>query len=157
MKKIFLSMLFFSSSAFAQVPFPNAVNVNGGWVPCSHPIAINAGYSCNTTTDCLTFRTATVCSLTDCQGINPYAQDDLATACAHWTLRLYVPPPTPVYRLGQTLQHAYPGLEAIVIGITKDLVNGEVLTLEVTKSQGNLNIGDVIAVRNTFSTPWRAK
>jgi hypothetical protein len=29
-----------------QAPFPGAVNVNGGWVPCNHEIAINAGKGC---------------------------------------------------------------------------------------------------------------
>lgn len=32
--------------AAAQAPFPGAVLVNGGWVPCSHPIAIAAGVGC---------------------------------------------------------------------------------------------------------------
>jgi hypothetical protein len=30
----------------AQAPFPGAVNVNGGWVPCNHKLAIEAGLSC---------------------------------------------------------------------------------------------------------------
>lgn len=30
----------------AQAPFPGGVYINGGWVPCSHPIAIQAGVGC---------------------------------------------------------------------------------------------------------------
>jgi hypothetical protein len=30
-----------------QAPFPGAVQVDGAWVPCSHPIAIAAGQSCS--------------------------------------------------------------------------------------------------------------
>lgn len=30
----------------AQAPFPGAVQVNGGWVPCTHPTAIAAGVGC---------------------------------------------------------------------------------------------------------------
>jgi hypothetical protein len=30
-----------------NAPFPGAVNVNGGWVPCNHTIAINAGLGCS--------------------------------------------------------------------------------------------------------------
>lgn len=34
-------------AAVAQAqPFPGAVLVNGGWVPCSHQIAIDAGLGC---------------------------------------------------------------------------------------------------------------
>jgi hypothetical protein len=30
----------------AQAPFPGAVLVDGGWVPCSHPLAVAAGLGC---------------------------------------------------------------------------------------------------------------
>jgi hypothetical protein len=42
-----LSLL--ASTASAQAPFPGAVQVDGGWVPCDHPIAIAAGRGCGTT------------------------------------------------------------------------------------------------------------
>ena len=35
-----------TATATAQAPFPGAVNVNGGWVPCNHQIAIDAGLGC---------------------------------------------------------------------------------------------------------------
>jgi hypothetical protein len=33
----------------AQAPFPGAVQVDGGWVPCDHPIALSAGKGCGVT------------------------------------------------------------------------------------------------------------
>jgi hypothetical protein len=42
---VFCSSLL-ASTAFAQAPFPGGVNINGGWVPCDHPIAIAAGQGC---------------------------------------------------------------------------------------------------------------
>jgi hypothetical protein len=38
------------STTFAQAPFPGAVQVDGGWVPCDHSIAIAAGKGCGVTT-----------------------------------------------------------------------------------------------------------
>jgi len=34
------------SVASAQAPFPGGVQINGGWVPCTHPLAVQAGLSC---------------------------------------------------------------------------------------------------------------
>src|SRR5689334_12679592 len=31
-------------------PFPGAVNIDGGWVPCSHQLAIDRGLGCTGTT-----------------------------------------------------------------------------------------------------------
>jgi hypothetical protein len=36
-----------TQALIAQAPFPGAVNVNGGWVPCNHKIAIEAGKGCS--------------------------------------------------------------------------------------------------------------
>lgn len=44
-----LCVVALASTATAQsptAPFPGGVNINGGWVPCDHPIAINAGKGC---------------------------------------------------------------------------------------------------------------
>lgn len=38
-------VMLWASSATAQ-PFPGAVMVNGGWVPCTHQVAIDAGLGC---------------------------------------------------------------------------------------------------------------
>lgn len=38
--------LLLASIVHAQAPFPGAVQVNGGWVPCDHPIAISSGNGC---------------------------------------------------------------------------------------------------------------
>lgn len=38
-------VVLWATSAAAQ-PFPGAVLVNGGWVPCTHQIAIDAGLGC---------------------------------------------------------------------------------------------------------------
>jgi hypothetical protein len=34
------------ASALSQPPFPGAVQIDGGWVPCDHPIALAAGSGC---------------------------------------------------------------------------------------------------------------
>lgn len=47
MRKLIIIFSFIPTITFAQ-PFPGAVNINGNWVPCNHPIAINAGLSCTT-------------------------------------------------------------------------------------------------------------
>jgi opacity protein-like surface antigen len=41
---LMLAFVLAAAAASAQ-PFPGAVLVNGGWVPCDHPIAIAAGKS----------------------------------------------------------------------------------------------------------------
>ncbi|MFN8059339.1 MAG: hypothetical protein U0Q12_09240 [Vicinamibacterales bacterium] len=40
------ALTLFASTAFAQAPFPGAVKVGDGWVPCSHPLAIQSGLGC---------------------------------------------------------------------------------------------------------------
>jgi hypothetical protein len=40
-------LLLLPSAALAQAPFPGAVLVNGGWVPCNHDLAIAAGQGCD--------------------------------------------------------------------------------------------------------------
>ncbi|MGE3841184.1 MAG: hypothetical protein AB7I50_06325 [Vicinamibacterales bacterium] len=37
------------AGAVAQAPFPGAVFVNGGWVPCDHPLALANGSGCGAT------------------------------------------------------------------------------------------------------------
>lgn len=39
-------LLLLAAPAHAQAPFPGAVPLNGGWVPCSHPLAIEANLGC---------------------------------------------------------------------------------------------------------------
>lgn len=41
-------LLLLASSTYAQAPFPGAVNIAGGWVPCNHPLAVEAGLGCET-------------------------------------------------------------------------------------------------------------
>lgn len=50
MRRLVLALVLLAAPAYAQAPFPGAVLVNGGWVPCTHPIAINAGLGCTATT-----------------------------------------------------------------------------------------------------------
>lgn len=40
------SALLLVSTSLPQPPFNGAVQIDGGWVPCSHPIAIAAGQGC---------------------------------------------------------------------------------------------------------------
>ncbi|MFN8061605.1 MAG: hypothetical protein U0Q12_20780 [Vicinamibacterales bacterium] len=41
-----VALLGFAAPAFAQAPFPGAVQIDGGWVPCTHPLAIQRGVGC---------------------------------------------------------------------------------------------------------------
>jgi hypothetical protein len=43
-------LLLLASVVHAQAPFPGAVNISGGWVPCDHPLAVAAGLGCETQT-----------------------------------------------------------------------------------------------------------
>lgn len=153
----FVVALCLATTAAAQSPIPGGVRVGDGWVPCDHPIAVSAGRGCVHTSaprvDCVTIGSATVCTPDDCRHVNVYIETDKAVACAHWSMARYVPPPAPVYRLGQPVRHAY-GMEAVVIGIARTLAGAEVLTLEITKSYSNLEVGDVLAQLNGYGNPW---
>jgi hypothetical protein len=41
-----VGLLAVAGPAWAQAPFPGAVRVGDGWVPCSHPLAIASGLGC---------------------------------------------------------------------------------------------------------------
>jgi hypothetical protein len=41
-----IGLLLLASAAHAQAPFPGAVKIGDGWVPCDHPLAIQAGLGC---------------------------------------------------------------------------------------------------------------
>jgi len=43
-----IGFLLLASAAYAQAPFPGAVKIGDGWVPCDHPLAIQAGLGCVT-------------------------------------------------------------------------------------------------------------
>lgn len=175
MRKLILLFVLFAAPAFAQSPLPAGVTAEQiaavrasnpsvfdsdaaviawgrqywGWIdaPVSAPAAPPDA--------CYTFKTATVCALDDCRHVNVYIETDKAVACAHWSMARYVPPPAPAYRLGQPVRHAY-GMEAVVIGITRTLAGVEVLTLEITRSYSNLQVGDVLAQTNGVGNPWLA-
>ena len=164
MSRLAVLVLLCAVPAAAQAPFPGAVKIGTDWVPCDHPKAVAAGLGCtakapgvaSAPSPCVTVGAATVCSLDQCRPntINVYEQDDLATACAHYTLARYVPPPAPVFRLGQRVRHAYSGLQGVVIGLARTLAGVEVVTIEVTRSNGYPVVGDVVSQRNSFGTPW---
>src|SRR5688572_27850915 len=42
----FVALASVATAQSSTAPFPGGVNINGGWVPCDHPIAINAGKGC---------------------------------------------------------------------------------------------------------------
>jgi hypothetical protein len=46
MRYALLGLCLCSAVLTAQSPFPGGVWLNDGWVPCSHPIAVNAGVGC---------------------------------------------------------------------------------------------------------------
>ena len=41
-----IGLLLLASAAYAQAPFPGGVKIGDGWVPCNHPLAIQAGLGC---------------------------------------------------------------------------------------------------------------
>jgi hypothetical protein len=110
-----------------QAPFPGAVNVNGGWVPCDHPLAINAGLGCT-------------------------AKAPLTLECNPYTC----PPDTPVERQvfepGQLIYQPYPNFQAIVISVSSDGPR-RIVTARITQSNGTPKVNDYVAF-DSARTQW---
>lgn len=124
-------------------PFPGAVLINGGWVPCSHQLAIDVGRGCGSTTP-------TPAPAPDCENANGYTDPETATRCA---LSKYPTglPSVPVYQVGREYEYVYPNTSyrMVVIGLSRSLDGVEVVTFQWTRDAGTGHkIGDVNACRN---------
>lgn len=134
-----------SSVASAQSspsPFPGAVLVNGGWVPCSHQLAIDARKGCDS-------NTPTPTPVPDCDRVNGYVDPPNATRCA--LNRNDIHPTVPVYQVGREYEYVYPNTSyrMVVIGLSRSLDGVEVVTFQWTRDGGpGHKIGDVKACRN---------
>ena len=124
-----------SVNAAAQ-PFPGAVQVGEGWVPCSHPIAEAAGQGCVTAVAslpaCETVSGVTVCDLSECVGMDIYKEGAKVLACIQWVEARRAPEPPPVYtfRVGATYAGMYPSFRMKVLSLTSDSQGREVVTCE---------------------------
>jgi len=126
--------------ALAQAPFPGAVHVNGGWVPCDHPIATTAGKSCGTPSP----SPAVALGLIDCARVNAYSDPAAALSCV--LSRLPDPQaPLPIFQVGRRYSGPYPSQQMIVLGITRSIEGVEVVTFQWI---GEMHTGDVSACRN---------
>lgn len=155
-----------ASFAFAQSPFPGGVNVNGGWVPCNHPIAIAAGQGCvsNPTPppppppprDCLT--------------VDPYAEPLLAWVCAIEGTYKRNDLPTSFTRangdavlpvVGREYTSHYPSpafgrLTVLSLGLTTTNPQHLVVTYQFTAGERNGEIGSFInGGPGTPIGPWK--
>ena len=147
-----------SPALFAQAPFPGGVLVNGGWVPCTHPIATMAGLGCGTDR-CLTVNTVTVCDSTVqalCRTpFDAYTQQDRAAACAAFMDRyLFVPPDRGSFTVGARYQHPYGGV-IVVLGLAHDLKGEQVVTAQWVEGPytGQLHVFWNLYGTATFWTP----
>jgi hypothetical protein len=112
-------------SASAQAPFPGAVQVSGGWVPCDHPVAIAAGIGCvpapGTTASAPTSPANTVIT-----GIYPQ-RSDMGTR----------------FELGKTYESPY-GFRVTIIGTVRKTDGSFVFVAEVVKSSGSPMVGEIL-------------
>jgi len=112
-----LAFVLAATAAFAQAPFPGAVLVNGGWVPCDHPVAITAGRGCVA------------------------APGSPAT-----TPTVVVPPNDGLgtrFELGKTYESPY-GFRVTIIGTVRKTDGSFVFVAEVVKSTGAPAKGEIL-------------
>jgi hypothetical protein len=139
----FVALASVASAQSSNQPFPDAVMVNGGWVPCSHQIAIDAGKGCGSTTP-------TPTPPPDCDNVNAYVDPANATRCA-LNRNDVIHPAVPVYQVGREYEYVYPNTSyrMVVIGLSRSLDGVEVVTFQWTRDAGTGHkIGDVKACRN---------
>jgi hypothetical protein len=120
-------LLLVAAPAAAQAPFPGAVNIDGGWVPCSHPIAIARGLGCTSTPAPQPPPPAPTQLDEDCQNLNPYAEPEKAAECAR---RPLPGASTPVFLVGHVYAYGYLTQKARVLGVTQDSQGVQVVTFE---------------------------
>ena len=116
-----------ASIASAQAPFPGAVLVNGGWVPCDHPVAIAAGVGCVARTPGTTTTTTTTTPEIVPSGIIVPERQDLGTR----------------FELGKTYESPY-GFRVTIIGTVRKTDGAFVFVGEVVKSGGSPAKGEIM-------------
>ena len=161
--------------AAAQAPFPGAVRVGDGWVPCDHPIAIRAGLGCTAkvptlstpTRACVAVGAVSVCDYAvDCvPKADPYkpAESARAAACAGlWTLEHPEPPMTIVdFVPGRTYEAPY-GYRMKVLTTSATSAGDAAITCEWLLGNGGMRpangagVGDVFAflASSRFAKKW---
>ena len=122
--------------AQAAAPFPGAVNIDGGWVPCSHPLAVAAGRGCPGSTPAPSPPEARP----SCDPRpDPYSEPERTAACAAWarTHPDQAPrPAVPMFTAGGTIRDAY-GTRALVLALVRSFENGPVVVAQfVTPKPG---------------------
>lgn len=118
-----LGFVLMAASASAQAPFPGAVQVNGGWVPCDHPVAIAAGLGCAAVPGMPAPATATNTVVS-----NIYARrSDMGTR----------------FELGKTYESPY-GFRVTIIGTVRKTDGTFVFVAEVVKSSGSPAAGEIL-------------
>jgi hypothetical protein len=161
-----LCFVILASVAAAQSsnpPFPDAVNVNGGWVPCSHPIAINAGKGCGSTTPAPT-PAPTPAAPPDGSNLpqaciplpSPYDEPERFTLCRAGTDNAV--PNRPTFRVRTIYNDPYGRKRIIVLGIARSIEDTEVITAQWLTDGGEAHRkGDVFAFRTSdgFAGLWR--
>ena len=145
---------FIAASAHAQpAPFPGAVNINGGWVPCSHPIALAAGRSCAEVPATVTPTIPTAFISPQC---NPYDVDQLANAPECQTFRHPVAPPVTRlddFRVGNYYADPYGGRVRVLMEGVKTTASEKFWVLECVNVEGSCRNVGVILTRET-RTPF---
>jgi hypothetical protein len=121
--------------AHAQAPFPGAVSVNGGWVPCDHPIAVDAGNGCGVQAP--TPPVPPDFPTPPCpEPFNPYGvTDEVLARCLSkpplknpWTGAPFA------FEIGEVYRDAYDA-RAIVLGITTDIGSPRrIITVRIIRS-----------------------
>jgi hypothetical protein len=123
--------------AHAQAPFPGAVNVDGGWVPCSHPIAIAAGRGCNTTPAPAPAPAPVPTQMDpDCRDLNPYLEPERAAACA---ARPLPPGSVPTFLIGRTYALGSADVRCKVLGLSQDIDGVQVVTVRWLVGDGRID------------------
>jgi hypothetical protein len=150
-----LCFVAFASTATAQssiAPFPGAVNINGGWVPCSHQIAIDAGKGCGTTTPTPT-PSANACD----PWPSPYTEPARFLAC----LATRPEPsteddaaPVTVYHVGQRYHDGYPSRVMIVLAVALGVDGTPHVLAQWLTPNGNGQAGDTFTFSANEHHPW---
>lgn len=122
----------------------------GGWYQqCSTPSAQGTP-SATTSTPSVTDA--------ECIGhIDPYTDSEKALACALLYLSKQSPVERPTFQVGQRYMAGYDSYQIVVIGLTRDVVNNEVVVYQWAVANTNAKVGDVGAFINgsADSLPWR--
>lgn len=128
-------------------PFPGAVLVDGGWVPCSHPIAIERGLGCTATP-----QPPPPPQEDDCLNVNPYADPDRAARCA---ARPPKATPPVVFAVGKRYYYGYPSAGVYVcLGVLIGADGHPVAVLQVVDFAPERHL-QVVAVRQDQSSNWQ--